>query len=50
MKRALLLLVLLSARPLVAQTAPGEIWEGYDGEWRTFRANCATVGLSDATN
>src|SRR5580704_6200980 len=40
MKKAFfLLVVLLSAmsscgRPLLAQTAPEGIWEGYDGEWR----------------
>jgi len=28
------LLLLLSARPLLAQTAPEGIWQGYDGEWR----------------
>ena len=28
------LLLLFSARPLLAQTAPQGIWQGYDGEWR----------------
>ena len=28
------LLLLFSARPLLAQTAPEGIWQGYDGEWR----------------
>jgi uncharacterized damage-inducible protein DinB len=28
------LLLLLSARPLLAQTAPEGIWQGYNGEWR----------------
>src|SRR5260370_1067917 len=28
------LLLLISARPLLAQTAPEGIWQGYDGEWR----------------
>jgi uncharacterized damage-inducible protein DinB len=31
---ALLLLFMFSARPLLAQTAPEGIWQGYDGEWR----------------
>lgn len=30
----LLLFSLFSARPLLAQTAPEGIWQGYDGEWR----------------
>jgi len=37
MKKALFVLLLLfmfSARPLLAQTAPEGIWQGYDGEWR----------------
>jgi hypothetical protein len=28
------LLLLFSARPLLAQTAPEGVWQGYDGEWR----------------
>jgi len=35
MRKALFtLLLFLSARPLLAQTAPEGIWKGYDGEWR----------------
>ena len=35
MRKALFaLLLLFSARPLLAQTAPEGIWQGYDGEWR----------------
>jgi len=35
MKKALFaFLLLFSARPAFAQTAPEGIWEGYDGEWR----------------
>ena len=33
-KAILLMLLLLSARPLSAQTAPEGIWQGYDGEWK----------------
>src|SRR5258708_27063291 len=32
--KAILLLLLMSARPLFAQTAPEGIWQGYDGEWK----------------
>src|SRR5260370_40959080 len=28
------LLLLFSARPLLAQAPPEGIWQGYDGEWR----------------
>ena len=35
MKKAILALVLmLCARPVLAQTAPEGIWQGYDGEWK----------------
>jgi uncharacterized damage-inducible protein DinB len=35
MRKALFaLLLLFSARPLLTQTAPQGIWQGYDGEWR----------------
>ena len=34
MRKAILLLLLLSARPLFGQTAPEGIWQGYDGEWK----------------
>src|SRR5258705_13662428 len=35
MRKALFaFLLLFSARPLLAQTAPEGIWQGYDGEWR----------------
>jgi uncharacterized damage-inducible protein DinB len=32
-KTILALLLLFCARPLLAQTAPNGIWQGYDGEW-----------------
>jgi uncharacterized damage-inducible protein DinB len=35
MRKALFtLLLLLSPRPLLAQSAPEGVWQGYDGEWR----------------
>jgi uncharacterized damage-inducible protein DinB len=35
MRKALFaLLLLFSARPVLTQTAPQGIWQGYDGEWR----------------
>jgi uncharacterized damage-inducible protein DinB len=47
MKKALLLLLLFSAHPLVAQTAPEGIWEGYDGEWRHVTRQL--IALAEAT-
>jgi uncharacterized damage-inducible protein DinB len=47
MKKALLLLVLFGARPLVAQTAPEGIWQGYDGEWR--HVSSQLIRLAEAT-
>jgi uncharacterized damage-inducible protein DinB len=43
----LLLLALLSVRPLFAQTAPKGIWEGYDGEWR--HVSQQLIALAEAT-
>lgn len=34
MRKVILVMVLLGARPLLAQKAPEGIWEGYDGEWK----------------
>ena len=34
MRKIILLLLLISARPLFAQTAPEGLWQGYDGEWK----------------
>ena len=47
MKKALLLLVLFSAHPLLAQTAPEGIWQGYDGEWRHVTEQL--IALAEAT-
>ena len=47
MKKALLLLVLFSAHPLLAQTAPEGIWQGYDGEWR--HVSQQLIALAEAT-
>src|SRR5713101_6632954 len=33
MRKTLFLLLLFSARPLLAQAPPEGIWQGYDGEW-----------------
>jgi uncharacterized damage-inducible protein DinB len=47
MKKLLLLVLLLGARPLLAQTAPAGIWEGYDGEWR--HVSSQLIALAEAT-
>jgi len=47
MKKALLLLLLFSAHPLFAQTAPEGIWQGYDGEWRHVTEQL--IALAEAT-
>jgi uncharacterized damage-inducible protein DinB len=47
MRKGILLLLLLSARPLFAQTAPEGIWQGYDGEWR--HVSKQLVDLAEAT-
>jgi uncharacterized damage-inducible protein DinB len=47
MKKLVLLLVLLGARPLLAQTAPEGIWQGYDGEWR--HVSSQLIALAEAT-
>jgi uncharacterized damage-inducible protein DinB len=48
MKKAFfLLLVLFTARPAFAQTAPEGIWQGYDGEWRHVSAQL--LALAEAT-
>ena len=43
----LLVLTLFSVRPLLAQTAPVGIWEGYDGEWR--HVSQQLISLAEAT-
>ena len=40
-------LLLFSARPLLAQTAPEGIWQGYDGEWR--HVSSQLLALAEAT-
>jgi len=47
MKKMIFLLVLLSVRPLLAQTAPEGIWQGYDGEWR--HVSSQLIALAEAT-
>jgi uncharacterized damage-inducible protein DinB len=47
MKKALLLLLLFSAHPLLAQTAPEGLWQGYDGEWRHVTQQL--IALAEAT-
>src|SRR5271163_674591 len=42
-----LLFGLFSTRPLLAQTAPEGIWQGYDGEWRHVTQQL--VALAEAT-
>src|SRR5882724_8445696 len=46
-KAILLLLLLISARPLFAQTAPEGIWQGYDGEWK--HVSQQLIALAEAT-
>jgi len=46
-KAILLLLLLISARPLSAQTAPEGIWQGYDGEWK--HVSKQLIDLAEAT-
>jgi uncharacterized damage-inducible protein DinB len=51
MKKALLLLILISVRPTLVlaqnQKLPEGIWEGYDGEW--LHASQQLVALAEAT-
>src|SRR5580658_6307403 len=47
MKKALFLLSIFSVRPLLAQTAPEGIWQGYDGEWR--HVSQQLIALAEAT-
>src|SRR5258705_6344802 len=46
-KAILLLLLMISARPLSAQTAPEGIWQGYDGEWK--HVSKQLIDLAEAT-
>jgi uncharacterized damage-inducible protein DinB len=47
MRKLFLVLVLLGARPLLAQKAPEGIWQGYDGEWG--HVSRQLVALAEAT-
>jgi uncharacterized damage-inducible protein DinB len=47
MKKVLLVLLLISVRPVLAQKAPEGIWQGYDGEWR--HVSSQLVALAEAT-
>jgi uncharacterized damage-inducible protein DinB len=47
MRKVLFLLLLFSARPVFAQTAPEGIWQGYDGEWR--HVSSQLLALAEAT-
>ncbi|HXN52450.1 MAG TPA: DinB family protein [Candidatus Acidoferrum sp.] len=47
MKKALLVLLLIGARPVFAQTAPEGIWQGYDGEWQHVTKQL--IDLAEAT-
>jgi uncharacterized damage-inducible protein DinB len=47
MRKAILLLLLMAARPLFAQTAPEGIWQGYDGEWK--HVSKQLIDLAEAT-
>src|SRR6058998_3517015 len=48
MKKAVFVLVLLfTACPVFAQTAPEGIWQGYDGEWR--HVSSQSLALAEAT-
>lgn len=47
MRKAILLLLLLAARPLFAQTAPEGIWQGYEGEWK--HVSKQLIDLAEAT-
>src|SRR5579864_4799993 len=45
--RALLLLLVLCAKPVLAQKLPEGIWEGYDGEWKHVTSQL--IALAEAT-
>jgi uncharacterized damage-inducible protein DinB len=47
MRKALLILLLSTARPLFAQALPEGIWQGYDGEWR--HVSQQLIALAEAT-
>jgi len=45
--RALLLLLVLCAKPVLAQKVPEGIWQGYDGEWQHVTSQL--IALAEAT-
>src|SRR5579859_375218 len=45
--RVLLLLLVLCAKPVLAQHAPEGIWQGYDGEWKHVTSQL--IALAEAT-
>lgn len=45
--KMILLLLFFTARPLLAQTAPEGIWQGYDGEWK--HVSKQLIDLAQAT-
>ena len=47
MRKAILVMLLCSAQPLLAQKAPEGIWQGYDGEWK--HVSSQLVALAEAT-
>jgi uncharacterized damage-inducible protein DinB len=47
MKKLVLMVALLGARSVLAQTAPEGIWQGYDGEWR--HVSSQLMALAQAT-
>ena len=49
MRKRLFVLLLLgfAARPMVAQSAPEGLWQGYDGEWR--HVSSQLIALAEAT-
>ena len=47
MKKAIFVMLLLSARPMLAQKAPEGIWQGYDGEWK--HVSSQLLALAEAT-
>jgi len=47
MRKAILVLLLITATPVFGQTAPEGIWQGYDGEWK--HVSQQLVDLAEAT-
>jgi uncharacterized damage-inducible protein DinB len=47
MRKAILVMLLLAARPALAQKLPEGIWQGFDGEWK--HVSSQLVALAEAT-